>query len=127
MHRPALFSPGLETSLVDYFNRFATLFSSDWYGLYANPIVDPLTDGTRVVPSFCELCFWKCGILAHAAANKATGIYANYLEPDEAVQRSLYLAAAQRAEQAIKVLRGRSSLNGSTYTGLSLLFPGRLV
>lgn len=39
--------------------------SSNWFGAYAHPIPDPGTDGERVVPSFCELCFWKCGVLAH--------------------------------------------------------------
>jgi hypothetical protein len=44
----------------------------------------------------------QCGGLAHAAANKSAGIYANYLEPDESTQRACYLAAAERAEEAIK-------------------------
>ena len=55
--------------------------SSDWFGLYANPIVDPLTDGTRVVPSFCELCFWKCGILAHVRDGRVTKIKGNPEDP----------------------------------------------
>lgn len=45
-----------------------------------------------------------CGLLAHAAMNKALGIYANYLEPDEDTQQALYLDAAQRAEAAMQVL-----------------------
>lgn len=44
------------------------------------------------------------GVLGHAPANKAAGIYAHYLEPDEAVQQDIYLAAAKRAEQAIALL-----------------------
>ncbi len=28
------------------------------------PGLDPGTDGD-VVPSFCEICFWKCGIQVH--------------------------------------------------------------
>ncbi len=39
--------------------------TTDWFSLYGNPLFNPLTDGDKVVPSFCELCFWKCGILAH--------------------------------------------------------------
>jgi len=46
----------------------------------------------------------QCGHLGHAAANKATGIYATYLEPDEAAQQACYLAAVTRAETAIQVL-----------------------
>ena len=46
----------------------------------------------------------QCGQLAHAVANKATGIYATYLVPDEASQQACYLSAIERAETAIEVL-----------------------
>lgn len=46
----------------------------------------------------------ECGHLAHAAANKAAGVYATYLEPDEDKQRACYLAAIKRAESAIEAL-----------------------
>lgn len=46
----------------------------------------------------------QCGLLAHAAGNKATGIYATYLEPDESVQQAFFLSAVKRAESAIEVL-----------------------
>lgn len=46
----------------------------------------------------------KCGHLAHAAANKAAGVYATYLEPDEGKQQACYLAAIERAESAIEIL-----------------------
>ena len=46
----------------------------------------------------------QCGQLAHAAANKAAGIYASYLEPDEAGQQDCYLSAIARAETAIQTL-----------------------
>ena len=46
----------------------------------------------------------QCGQLAHAAANKAEGIYATYLEPDEAKQQAHFLAAIARAESAIEDL-----------------------
>jgi tetratricopeptide (TPR) repeat protein len=46
----------------------------------------------------------QCGQLAHAAANKAEGIYATYLEPDETKQQARFLAAIARAESAIQVL-----------------------
>jgi len=46
----------------------------------------------------------QCGHLAHAPANKAAGIYATYLEPDEATARACFLEAVERAEDAIEVL-----------------------
>lgn len=47
----------------------------------------------------CEI-----GVLGHAPANKAAGIYAHYLETNESVQQDLYLDAARRAEEAISLL-----------------------
>jgi tetratricopeptide (TPR) repeat protein len=44
----------------------------------------------------------QCGQLAHAAANKAEGIYATYLEPDETKQQARFLSAIARAESAIE-------------------------
>ncbi|MBU0550066.1 molybdopterin-dependent oxidoreductase [Myxococcota bacterium] len=38
---------------------------TQWWGLDNNPIPNPNTEGDRIVPTFCELCFWKCGVLAH--------------------------------------------------------------
>ena len=46
----------------------------------------------------------QCGYLAHAVANKATGIYATYLEPDESKQQALFLSAVERAESAMEIL-----------------------
>jgi tetratricopeptide (TPR) repeat protein len=46
----------------------------------------------------------QCGQLAHAPANKAAGIYATYLEPDEDAARACFLSAVERAEAAIEVL-----------------------
>jgi tetratricopeptide (TPR) repeat protein len=46
----------------------------------------------------------QCGVLAHAPANKAAGVYATYLEDDVSVQQACYLAAIERAEKAIEVL-----------------------
>ena len=46
----------------------------------------------------------QSGHLAHAAANKASGIYATYLEPVEATQHACFLAAVERAEAAIEIL-----------------------
>jgi len=44
------------------------------------------------------------GLLAHAPANKAAGIYATYLEPDETAQRACFMSAVTRAELAIQAL-----------------------
>lgn len=43
----------------------------------------------------------EIGIGAHAVANKATGIYANYLEENERKQVELFQSAIDRAERAI--------------------------
>ena len=54
--------------------------TGSWYGLYGSPLPDPGTDGT-VVPSFCELCFWKCGIRAHVKDGRVTKIQGNPKDP----------------------------------------------
>jgi len=46
----------------------------------------------------------QCGQLAHAPANKAAGIYATYLEPDETAAQACFLSAVKRAETAIESL-----------------------
>ncbi len=38
---------------------------------------DPGTQGDTIVPSFCEICFWKCGILAHVKDGRITKIEGN--------------------------------------------------
>ena len=55
--------------------------TTDWFGRYGNPIADPGTDGDRVVPTFCELCFWKCGVLAHVKDGRVTKIKGNPKDP----------------------------------------------
>ncbi len=55
--------------------------TTNWGGLYRNNIPDPGTDGDRVVPTFCELCFWKCGILAHVKNGRVTKIKGNPADP----------------------------------------------
>ncbi len=52
-----------------------------WWGLDPDPIHDPGTEGERVVPTFCELCFWKCGVLAHVKDGVVTKITGNPAHP----------------------------------------------
>ncbi len=44
----------------------------------------------------------QLGSLGHAVANKASGIYADYLEDDEERKSAIYQAGIERAEHAIK-------------------------
>ena len=46
----------------------------------------------------------EIGISGHAVANKATGVYATYIEEDESRQIECFKAALRRAEEAIKEL-----------------------
>jgi thiosulfate reductase/polysulfide reductase chain A len=54
---------------------------SNWGGLDAPRLPDPATEGDRVVPTFCELCFWKCGVLAHVRDDRVTKITGNPAHP----------------------------------------------
>ena len=47
---------------------------------HARPALNPDTEG-RVVPSVCEVCFWKCGIEAHAEGERLIKIGGSPLHP----------------------------------------------
>jgi anaerobic selenocysteine-containing dehydrogenase len=46
--------------------------TTQWWGMDRHRPYDPGTDGDRVVPTFCEICFWKCGVLAHVKDGRVT-------------------------------------------------------
>ena len=52
-----------------------------WWGLDGDPVPDPRTDGDRVVPTYCELCFWGCGMLAHVQDDRVTKVTGNPAHP----------------------------------------------
>jgi thiosulfate reductase / polysulfide reductase chain A len=55
--------------------------TSNLWGLDPDVVHDPKTDGERIVPTFCELCFWKCGVLAHVKGGRVTKITGNPAHP----------------------------------------------
>jgi len=59
----------------------ATGLTTNLWGLDPDVVHQPGTDGERVVPTFCELCFWKCGVLAHVKGDRITKITGNPAHP----------------------------------------------
>src|SRR4051812_4574499 len=59
----------------------ASGLATRWWGLDRAHSEDPATDGDRVVPTFCELCFWNCGVLAHVKGDRVTKITGNPAHP----------------------------------------------
>jgi thiosulfate reductase / polysulfide reductase chain A len=49
--------------------------------LHAHEVPDPQSDGESVIPTFCELCFWKCGLLAHVRDGKVSKLVGNPKHP----------------------------------------------
>jgi thiosulfate reductase / polysulfide reductase chain A len=59
----------------------ASGLTTRWWGLDANHVEDPRTEGQVVVPTFCELCFWNCGQLAHVSGGQVTKLVGNPEHP----------------------------------------------
>ena len=51
--------------------------TTDWWGADGQQVANPGTEGDKIVPTFCELCFWKCGVLAHVKNGRVTKITGN--------------------------------------------------
>jgi thiosulfate reductase/polysulfide reductase chain A len=62
----------------------ASGLTTDLWGLSPDRMARPNSDGDHVVSSFCELCFWKCGINAHVRDGRVTKIVGN---PDHPLSR----------------------------------------
>ena len=55
--------------------------TTNWWNLQAQEVPDPNTDGDQVVPTFCELCFWRCGVVASVLDGKVVRVEGNPEHP----------------------------------------------
>ena len=60
--------------------------TTKWWGLDRDRVDDPGTDGDRVVSTYCELCFWGCGVKAHVKDGRVTKLVGN---PDHPLSRGM--------------------------------------
>jgi thiosulfate reductase/polysulfide reductase chain A len=59
----------------------ASGLATRFWGLDGDPVPDPRTDGDKVVATYCELCFWGCGVLAHVKGGRVTKLTGNPHHP----------------------------------------------
>jgi thiosulfate reductase/polysulfide reductase chain A len=71
----------IKIGAATFAGAYLTGASTNWFGSFHPEPRDPGTDGDRVVPTLCEICFWKCGILAHVKDGRVTKITGNPEHP----------------------------------------------
>ncbi|MBI5482117.1 MAG: molybdopterin-dependent oxidoreductase [Deltaproteobacteria bacterium] len=59
----------------------ASGLATRWWGLDGHEVTDPQTGGDRIVPTFCDVCFWRCGVLAHVKGRRVTKLTGNPKHP----------------------------------------------
>jgi thiosulfate reductase / polysulfide reductase chain A len=59
----------------------ASGLATNWWGLDKSRTPNPGTEGDQVVASYCELCFWGCGVLAHVKDGTVTKVTGNPAHP----------------------------------------------
>ena len=55
----------------------ASGLTTQWWGLDRYQVEDPGTEGEQVVSTYCEMCFWKCGVRAHVRDGRVTKLVGN--------------------------------------------------
>jgi tetratricopeptide (TPR) repeat protein len=88
---------GLEEDLRDNPKALAEALQSAWRHYHAGQFQKAYEDGVALGP------------LGAVVAAKAAGIYATYLEDDEEFASTLFLDAAERAEEASRIMRNEAN------------------
>jgi thiosulfate reductase/polysulfide reductase chain A len=59
----------------------AATFAAAGWSRGAEQAVDAPAQGVREIPTFCSICFWKCGAIAHVRDGKLWKIVGNPADP----------------------------------------------
>ena len=59
----------------------ASGLTTRWWGVDADRVEDPGTDGDHTGATYCELCFWGCGLRAHVKDGRVTKVVGNPEHP----------------------------------------------